>query len=257
MNVVEQETSSTLVFSMAFNGYQYFFRKSIETHRVYARTHGFEYAFIDRPRVTRLMLECAWLKLPLILSALARGYKWVLFVDADAEFRPGCPSIVSVVEPNKSVFMVNGHSGRVNSGVILVRNTPDTLEMFAKTLRGFDSTLPPEDFVGWGENGHVIHYTKHFDGLHILPAQWNNNRDPAMQDYIRHYSDGVMRNLYPWNPIVRILATTTRLAQRSAQRLSERFDFPAGFPDRLYKLYTACIKDEEHFEVLRKDEMFR
>jgi hypothetical protein len=245
-----------LVFSMAFNGYQYLFRRSIETHRAYARTHGFDYAFIRKPYFTRLMLECTWLKIPLISSALANDYDWVCFVDADTEIRPDCPSLVSVMQPGKSVYMVNGCSGRVNAGVILVKKTREAIDMFARILKSFDKPLPPEDMVGWGDNGHVIHYTKHFEGLCILPSEWNNNRDPKMRDYIRHYSDGIMRKMYPWHPVTRIVAESTRLAQRVVQRCCERFDYPAGFPGRLYRLYTTCLSGQEHFAVLSKERMF-
>lgn len=185
-----------LVISMGFNGYQWLYDKNRKTHEAYCKRHGYEYVFIEKPAFTPLMMECAWLKIPLIVSALESGRPWVLYVDADIEIKPTTPAIETIIEDGKSIYMANGFSGRLNSGFILTANNNDLIEILRTILREALNPLPPEDDVGWGENGHVIHFVKDFPGLKTLTFEWNNNQFPDSDDFIRHYSAGIMREHY-------------------------------------------------------------
>ena len=53
--------------------------------------------------------------------------------------------------------------------------------------------LPDEDNVGWGENGHVIHYSHGCDFVKELDLKWNNTYKIDLEDYIRHYNAGPLR----------------------------------------------------------------
>jgi hypothetical protein len=186
-----------LVFTIGFNGYQDIYRRNVATQKRYADRHGMRHVLIDSPEQTDLLMESAWLKIPLIISALKRGWPWLLFIDIDAEIKASCPDFRTLESPGKDIYMAPGFSGRVNSGVIILKNTPLALAMMETILAHADAKIPPEDDVGWGENGHVIHYLKSYSGLQLLPFQWNNNRDPKADDYIRHYSAGPMRKHFP------------------------------------------------------------
>jgi hypothetical protein len=188
--------TDAVVISMGFNGYQWKWRAAIQSHEAYCRKHNYNYVFVRKPAFTPLLMECAWLKLPLIISALSAQREWVLYLDCDAVISDDCPRIESVEELNKSLYMVNGFSGRVNAGVMLIKNDPPILQLLKEILANALSPIPPEDDVGWGENGHVIHYVKTFPGLKILGTEWNNNQNPQLKDYIRHYSAGPMRQHY-------------------------------------------------------------
>ena len=246
-----------LVFSIAFNGYQWLYQRNIRTHRAYANQHGFDYVLVDDPPVTGLFMECCWVKLPLIMSALAQGRDWVFFIDADAEIRSTCPDFRSLAKSGKSLYMAHGFSGRVNSGVIIVRNSPEIREFLATVVSGFAKVIPPADDVGWGENGHIIHFTRNAPFLEVIPPAWNNNHSPELADHVRHYSAGPMRKLYRMNTLSRAFPSLSAKAQRAASRFGVYRYTPDKFPDRLMGLYrTSVSRNNRFFKELKKTEIF-
>lgn len=208
---VRARAMKPLIISMGFNGYQWAYARNVRTQKVYASAHGYDYVFVEKPALTRLLMECAWLKIPLMLSALAAGRPWVLFVDCDIEVKHGTPAMETLFEEDKDLYMANGFSGRLNSGMILARNRPGVVSLLRTTLNDALKPIPPEDDVGWGENGHIIHYAKNYSGLKLLPTEWNNNQNPELADYFRHYSAGPMRQFYQFTPAERLAAKTGKL----------------------------------------------
>jgi len=190
-------TSKALVVSMGFNGYQTIYASNIASHRQYCERIGAAYVFVDKPDFTPLTMESTWLKIPLLLTGLAAGYEWIMYLDADTEVKAACPDMRSLASLGGDLLMAKGFSGRVNAGVVIVRRS-DPVARFLKTLLvESGKELPPEDHVPWGDNGYFIHFGKTYGGLRILPTEWNNNRDPSLRDYIRHYSAGPMRAHFP------------------------------------------------------------
>ncbi|WP_075187219.1 hypothetical protein [Teredinibacter haidensis] len=188
--------AKVLIFTLAARGYHWQYRRIIESQRAYAEKHCYSYSVVDRPRLTTVGLDIAWLKIYLLQKALAGNYDWVMFVDADAEIKDVCPAIESLAQENKSIYVAKGHSGRINSGVLIFQNTRASRDFIDTVINNCRSALPPEDDVGWGENGTIIHYAKNNPSVAILDQRWNNNSDPRLTDYIRHYSAGPMRQLY-------------------------------------------------------------
>lgn len=182
--------SRTLVFTLALNGYQWRYSQLIKTHNHYASKHGYEYVAVTRPRFSMLGLEVAWLKIKLIQHALRAGYDWVMFLDADTQVSQSTPSIQELNQTGKSIYMGEGFSGRINSGVIIIKNSLQARTLFTTIINRATDPIPTEDDVGWGENGHIIHYAKNCDFVAVLDSKWNNNHDKALDDYIRHYSRG-------------------------------------------------------------------
>ena len=73
---------------------------------------------------------------------------------------------------------------------MIVKNTPDALQFYRDVLDSCES-LVPKEHQGLRENGHVIHMASVYPAMvQILDLRRNNTADPALQDYIRHYSDG-------------------------------------------------------------------
>ncbi len=188
--------SNTLIFSIAMNGYYWEYKKNLQTQAAYAMRHGYRYVVIDRPQISLLGMECAWLKVALMSEALKAGYDWVMFVDADAEIKPSAPAIESLRCEGKSIYLAKGFSGRVNSGVLIASRAEASEAFFDQVLAEHAKALPPEDDVGWGENGHIIHFAKKNPAVKLISARWNNNRDPYLRDHIRHYSAGPLRAYY-------------------------------------------------------------
>lgn len=199
-----------IVFSMAFNGYGHVYAPIRKTQEAYAERNGYDYVYVERPGVTPMLRECAWLKVPLIAEILGSGRPWALFLDADAEVKEKAPPVETILEPDHTLYMAEGFSGRLNSGVILARQSPEVIDFLEKITALALEPLPADDDVHWGENGHFIYYGKSFDGLKVIPWLWNNNRDPEAEDYIRHYSGGPMHPYF--KPSLRGL-----LAKKTAQ----------------------------------------
>jgi hypothetical protein len=180
-------TGNALVFSIAMNGYGWAWRACIRSHETYAERWRFDYASVDLPW-TVSAAEAAWLKVPLMIRALEGGcYPWVLFLDADALVRSHCPDFRCVATAGRDVYMAHGHSGRVNSGVIIVRRSEESLRFFRAIVSDCESAVPPEDAAPY-ENGHVIKHGKADPLVGLVERRWNNTADPDLDDYIRHFT---------------------------------------------------------------------
>jgi hypothetical protein len=186
----------TLVFTIALNGYQYLYSNNLSNQFFYAKNNGYSYVAVTKPALTLMAMECAWLKISLIANALRAGYETVMYIDADADIKLSTPPLQTLIEPNKYLYMAHGYSGRFNSGVIIAKNHPDLIEWLEVLIANSERQIPSEDSVGWGENGHVIHYAKNLSFIRRLSTEWNNNCNPNLNDYIRHYSMGPLRNFY-------------------------------------------------------------
>jgi hypothetical protein len=201
------KTGAAKVFSIATNGYRFYYRDCLQSHHAYARRNGFDYSVICGPRGLSAA-ESAWLKLPLIRLALDRSYEWVMYVDADCEIRDTCPDFRTVFSPEKLIYMAQGHSGRLNSGVIIARASTATQVFLDLIVANCEVAIPEEDRAPY-ENGHVIHFAKSSPLLEIIDRQWNQTVAPAETDYIRHYT-GPMRGADPprsvWARVLRKLA---------------------------------------------------
>lgn len=176
-----------LVFSIAMNGYGWAWRSCIRSHRKYAERWGFDYACVDLPW-TVCAAEAAWLKVSLIIRALEGGaYRWVLFLDADALVRSHCPDFRRVATPGRDVYLAHGHSGRVNSGVIMVRHSDESLRFFREIVSDCEGPVAGEDAAPY-ENGHVIKHGKAHPLVGLVERRWNNTAEPDLDDYIRHFT---------------------------------------------------------------------
>jgi hypothetical protein len=178
-----------LLFTVATNGYDKVYDDFIVTQVKYAERMGYTYFVADRPRKNVTAVDSAWMKIAIIVSGLEKGYDWVAFMDADCEILDHCPRIETMEVPGKSVYMAIGHSKRVNSGVIIVKNTPETLKAFKKLMYLSDV---PGRFLGKGnaarfENGHVIAHSKKWPFLEIISNVWNNNLGVDMNEFVKHH----------------------------------------------------------------------
>ena len=193
------KNQEVLVFSIALEGYLKLFSSCIESQRKYCLNFGFNYVLIDKAPRQMSPFEAAWLKIFLLRAALDSHYKWIAFIDADCEIRDHAPSFVEDLEQfesDKSIFMAHGFSGRINSGVIFLRNSEEVKDYLERVISNGDKEVPNEDKALY-ENGHMIHYGKNNPHVQIIDFEkWNNNRTLEEQSYIQHYSGGRLRELY-------------------------------------------------------------
>lgn len=212
-------TKGTLVFSIALNGYQWRYRKHLKSHQAYAQRFNYHYQAVTRPIFSSLGIECCWLKLTLMYSALLSGYKYVIFLDADAYIQPNCPPISTVLDIGKCLYMAKGYSNRFNSGVMIVRNCEIIRQWIKEVVHSRATSVDDENDVGWGENSHIIQLSKGCNFIKVLPIQWNNTCDPDLNDFIRHQNSGPLRTSYWDNLLHKIIFSV-------ADRLVKLTDIP-------------------------------
>jgi len=202
---MSKNNNSTLVFSIALKGYENLFKPCIKSHLHYCNLHKYKYIVIESSPRELCAAEAAWLKIPLAKAALEGGYKWVAFIDADCEIRTHMPPfpkyLDSLSKSEKSIFISTGFSGRLNSGVLFLKNSPQSLEFLDLIFSNCDHEIPSEDRAKTRyENGHVIYFGKNNPYVYVLDHNvWNNNSKLDENSFIQHYSGGRLRNWYMEN----------------------------------------------------------
>ncbi len=182
--------NDTLVFSIALGTYDILFKSCIQSHKEYCKKYGYEYKVITNTYKDLSASESSWLKIPLIVNAIEAGYKNIFFVDADCEIRKHAPPVDQLMEGAYSLFLAPGISGRINAGVIIVKNTSDSLAFFNNIIQQCEITIPKEDFAAF-ENGHMIHFGKNNPIVKMISHnQWNNNSTFDENSYVQHFSNG-------------------------------------------------------------------
>ncbi len=190
---------NTLVFSIALNGYSFLFKNCIESQKKYCRKFGYNYSLVQKTPYALTNEDSAWLKLYLLREAIAMDFKWIAFIDADCEIRNHAPDFRQFMvnsHPSASIFMAKGFSGRINSGVIFLKNGSPALNFLNQVINHRYEKVPNEDQALY-ENGHVIHFGKNNPDVQIIdPSLWNNNFELREDSYIQHYSGGILREKY-------------------------------------------------------------
>lgn len=188
--------AKTLIISVAMNGHQWLYRPLTDSHEQYSKAQGYHYVHVCKPTLSILGIEVAWLKISLAISALKAGYNLVALLDADTRIAQQTPALESLMQHHKHIYVANGFSGRPNTGVLILRNSTQTIDFLEEMIRIALCPMPEESNVGWGENGQFIELAKDNPIIEIIDRRWNNNASPDFDDFIRHYSAGPMRRHY-------------------------------------------------------------
>lgn len=195
----------TLILSIALNGYQWIYKKELDSHKRYANKNGYDYQAITRPYFSSLGVECCWLKLTLMRAALLAGYQHVMFIDADAMVKHNCPPVEILFIDNKHIYMAKGYSNRFNSGVLIVQNNTQVTDWLTRVIDSRMSNVANENSVGWGENGHIIELSQNCPFICEIDQKWNNTYDHHMADFIHHKNCGPLRTGFVDNFIHKII----------------------------------------------------
>ncbi|MFQ3220977.1 MAG: hypothetical protein ACJAUL_001745 [Paraglaciecola sp.] len=239
--------SDILIFSIALNGYQWLYRDCIASHHRYAKKNGYCYQVVSRPFITTLGAECCWLKLSLTLSAFNAGYHKVLFVDADAYINEAAPAIEKTIRPEKYVYLAKSYTGRFNSGVMFMLNNEETITWLKKILSSRMTSVSDKDSVGWGENGHIIKYSKNRSFIEIIDRRWNNTYDPDLDDYIRHFCFGPLRQNIVLSLCHKVISRITKAISKS-KNIASKYTLHTQKTDPLTTLTNVVIKQYPRFE---------
>lgn len=223
---------STLVFSIALNGYQWLYSNELRSHKSYADEHNYDYQAVTRPYFSLLGVECCWLKLTLMRQALLSGYQQVMFIDADAMVNDNCPALETLYSPNQHIYMAKGYSNRFNSGVLIVRNHPAAIDWLTRVIDSSMLSIKDEHSVGWGENGHIIEMSQYCPFICEINQKWNNTYDTHMTDYIHHKNCGPLRTRWVDNFIHKVIFCFSRriLTSTNVFHMSDQLN---GFDSKL------------------------
>ena len=241
-------SGNVLMFSIALNGYQWLYKHCIETHRQYATINGYKYEVVTHPFVTKIGVECCWLKLTLLKAALKAGYDTVCFLDADTMVKPCTPPLNNAFKSRKLLYLARSYSKRFNSGVIIVRNHQKLREWVDQVLSRRHLKVEHHNDVCWGENGHIIQQTKDCDFVCTLDRRWNNTYDKSLDDYIRHFNHGPLRQSH-WlktthfalSRLTRMLAKVSRMVE-SNQNQANRQDPLDHLTDSVLTHYHSFLR---------------
>ncbi|MEE2730642.1 MAG: hypothetical protein VYA55_07440 [Pseudomonadota bacterium] len=243
------QATSVLVFSIALNGYQWLYRNLSATHADYAERHGYGYVQVRHPGLSTLGREVCWLKIRLALEALVSGYEWVVFLDADTRVAPHTPAVETVQRPGCHLYGARGFSGRLNSGVLILRRHPDTEHLLRSALHLATTPVDADCDVGWGENGHLIQLCRTASCVHYLDQKWNNNQRPELDDYIRHFSAGPLQHHHQANPLHSGLGRTLFHGARLLGVVRAHLPWPqAGFHQNLEQLSRRVFQHYPQFQ---------
>ncbi|TCK28429.1 FkbM family methyltransferase [Ancylobacter aquaticus] len=183
---------------IATNGFQHLWMSCIDSHKRYADRYGFDYKLITTNEYPELTPH--WSKVRVCINFLSEGHD-VLLIDSDAYVRATTPRFTDLLRTDSEhdIFIVNGWSGRPNSGVVVFRGGKNctALRFLEECLSNRNKEIPEEDKVTeYGENGHFIHFLKQDQfstKTRILDDRWNKIKPPARpDDFIIHYT-GPMR----------------------------------------------------------------
>jgi precorrin-6B methylase 2 len=168
----------------------------IDSQKRYCNKFGFEYDLVQ---------ECPhnnpwWYKIEHVRELLDRDYDCVILLDSDIFIRDTSPSILEIISVNdKFIFVANGISNRINSGVIILKNHEKVRTFFDQLISDKNNKIDSKDpdFVtSFGENGHIIKHCKNSSIVQIIDSKWNNNRSIQTDDCFRHYCSNRVKPLY-------------------------------------------------------------
>jgi len=226
-------TSRTLLYTVALNGYGTSYKAAIRSHEAYAKRIGADYVCVTKPFVTDPAIA-AWLKVPLLAAGLDSGRDWVGYIDADCVVRTKAPDFrTDLPDGSSDLYLAEGRSGRVNSGVIFARNSQSSRGYIATVLDSMTRPISSEDRAGLKyENGNFIFVDRTVAKADRMPLTWNNTFEPELDDHIRHFT-GDLRSGY------RRSAFDTYLGK--AQKLLARK--PGPQPERRSDEFAAALAD--------------
>lgn len=239
-------TSKTLLYTVALNGYGTSYRAAIRSHEAYAKRIGAEYVCVTKPFVNDPAIA-AWLKVPLLAAGLDSGRDWVGYIDADCVVRSKAPDFRSALPRGSSdVYLAEGRSGRVNSGVIFVKNSQKSRDFINTIMASMTEPISSEDRAGLKyENGNFIFIDRMVRRADRMPLTWNNTFEPALEDHIRHFT-GDLRSSYRRSAFDTYLGKAQKLlAKKPGPQPERRSDeFASALEDvtrRVIALYPALF----------------
>jgi len=172
------QTPILLTVSFNARGYE---RSAYFTSRAdWARKNGVDHLHVSES-TTGLKLDAhcsAWLRLPLMAALRGRA---LFYLDNDCTISLDCPVQSQITGGLDHLFVARGHSGRPNSGVLMVSEQGS--DIFDFCVDNIANAVPPACEAPY-ENGHVIWACESLP-WRPLP-QWLNDADGTSGLIVHH-----------------------------------------------------------------------
>jgi len=190
LNTLPLESKNKIaMICTASNGYEKKYSNLLYSHYIYCKKYNYDYILfteaIDKPK-----WEIIYKTNKLLQKNI---YQILIMIDADIFIQFNSPNIISILSNKFSIYIANGVSKRVNSGLIVLQNNKHALEFFNRIMKleNPEKIELKNRVTKEGENGAVIQVlnNNYFNNKKfILDNKWNNTI-PNKECYFKHYTN--------------------------------------------------------------------
>jgi hypothetical protein len=192
-----------VVLCIASNNYKLKYLPCIESQKRYCNRMDYTYKLVSGADDSRNWKRAKIEELCSIINATNDD---ILLIDGDCYIKDNCPPI-DFLKQDKSIFYVNGKSGRLNSGFLYFRNNDYSKDFLVELKEKLNCDLPRDQgyFVtSKGENGHIIwvqnEWTKSGkDIFQEISFHWNCS-SPKLENeaYVLHFTNNLKKRIYQY-----------------------------------------------------------
>lgn len=184
------------------------YKPCISSQMIYCRKHGYTYKLIQGSQESRNWKRAKIDELENLLNTTEED---VCLIDGDCLIKDRTPAI-DFLNKKKSIFYVNGKSGRLNSGFVYFKNNQHSKDFIKELKEKLKLSIPRGKgyFVTTeGENGHIIWLQDEWTqaGRNVfqqISFEWNC-ASPVFKEraYILHFTGPLKKEIYKYNDRIR------------------------------------------------------
>lgn len=189
-----------ILLCTASNDYIEKYQTCIKSQERYCQKNNYTYHLVDGSPESRNWKRFKIEELDRLLNETSED---VCLIDGDCYIKDSCPKMEHFIN-DSSIYYVNGHSGRLNSGFLYFKNDLNSKE-FIKELKE-KLKLPVPRGKGYyvtkaGENGHVIWLqtewsTNNKNVFCEIGVKWNCTVPSSKNDaYILHFTGPLKKEI--------------------------------------------------------------
>jgi hypothetical protein len=197
-----------IVLCIASDNYKLKYLPCIESQEKYCNRMNYTYTLVSGPDDSRNWKRAKVEELSSIINITNDD---ILLIDGDCYIKDICPPIDFLTE-DKSIFYVNGKSGRLNSGFLYFKNNSYSKDFVKELLEKLNEPIPRGHgyFVtSEGENGHIIWLQNEWiksgkSFFQEIDVEWNC-ANPKLKEtaYILHFTGLLKKEIYKYNDNLR------------------------------------------------------
>lgn len=184
------------------------YKPCISSQIIWCRKHGYTHHLIKGAQESRNWKRAKIDELEILLNTTDQD---ICLIDGDCYIKELCPPI-DFLNKKKSIFYVNGKSGRLNSGFVYFKNNDHSRNFIKELKEKLKFSIPRGKgyFVTTeGENGHIIWLQDEWlqSGKNVfqqISFEWNC-ASPKLKEraYILHFTGSLKKEIHKYNDNLR------------------------------------------------------